>query len=116
MKKNDELDEMQLDSWIAEEFPILSVGSVPKKFRHLIGLASEWGLTDDLLRFRLLQKSLDKDLENLENSVRPHYGELHEWLANAESEITDEYIAYSYLRLAADEAKMILMGRLTQDK
>lgn len=114
MKKNNQIDDDQLDAWIAEEFPLLDVRNVPEKFRHLIPLASKWGITDDLLRDRLLQRSSDETLEMLEKAVRPYHAELDEWLAGPEShspEISDEYLAFSYLRLATDGAKIVLSRR-----
>jgi hypothetical protein len=121
MSNNHDSAEEKIDKWIAGMFPItLDPSRVPVRFKHLIPLAETWGITDDLIRHTLLKRASNETLEALERDVRPYISALQlEWLSNDEvygTSISDEYMAFSYMIRATDEAKIILERRKEKNK
>lgn len=83
----------------------LDRAKVPERLWPLLPYAEFWGIADDLDR-ELLVKEAPKDLQqNFEAVVDSFDGELDEWLAGPEADErnpSDEYVAYSAMRMAAD--------------
>jgi hypothetical protein len=84
----------------------LDAGKVPAALRPLIPLAERFGVPDDLIRQDILAKATADDSEAVRRAVRSHEDVLDAWLAGPEADgpdYSDEYIAFSCLRMAADE-------------
>jgi hypothetical protein len=83
----------------------LDVAKVPAALRHLIPLAERFGVSDDLIREDLLAKTTADALEAMREAVRPHEDAFDAWLAGPEADgpgFSDEYVAFTCLRMAAD--------------
>jgi hypothetical protein len=109
------VDDEATEQIIAQSrFTKLNPQKIPLKFRHLINYAQQWGISDDGLRGRNVDRASDKDLKDFITNVQ-HYDELlDEWLASAEahqSPPSHEYVAYSCMRLACDHADWLLKQR-----
>ena len=86
--------------------PILDAAHVPPDFRHLIPLAERYGVADDTYRASMLESLSDADRNELSRFLAGYDDALDAWLAGPESDaatFTDAYIAFSTLRMAADE-------------
>jgi hypothetical protein len=85
----------------------LHPSKVPEKLHSLVELAERFGVADDRGR-ELVRKSVTpEEFQHLRESVRRHDDELDAWLAGKESfgpACSDEYIAFSAMRMAADGA------------
>ncbi len=80
---------------------------VPASLHHLTELATFWGITDDVLRYKFVQAAPKEALETLKKEVRKVEDELDRWLGGPEADgdsFSDAYTAFSCMRLAADEA------------
>lgn len=91
-----------------ESRPVITLDSekVPENFRLLIPLAEEWGISDDLIRNDVISKANPSDLQTMVKLVYAYEELLDDWLAGTEAkgpEYSDEYIAFTCLRLAAYE-------------
>jgi hypothetical protein len=78
---------------------------VPRSLRHLIPLAERFGISDDLMRGDVLARTARADLDVLRRAVADHAHLLDEWLAGPEAVgpyYSDEYVAFSAMRMAAD--------------
>ncbi len=78
---------------------------VPEKFWPLLPYAEFWGISDDLAR-EILVKEAPADVQlNLKAAVAAFDNAMDRWLAGPEADNTsfsDEYVAYSAMRMAAD--------------
>ena len=83
----------------------LRPAKVPPQLHCLIGLAEKFGVADDRTREALIASCSLEERQALKESVRRLDDEFDLWLAGPEAagpEYSDEYIAYSALRMAAD--------------
>src|SRR5258708_36794351 len=77
---------------------------IPQNLWRLIPYAELWGVTDDTLRGMLLRKATPQALRELKEVVSAADDALDEWLAGPEADApaqSDEYIAFSAMRMAA---------------
>src|SRR6476469_3505388 len=84
---------------------VLDAVKVPAALRPLIPLAEQFGVSDDLIREDLITKSSAEELEAMRRAVEAHADAFDEWLAGPEAEgpeYSEEYIAFTCLRMAAD--------------
>lgn len=85
---------------------------VPDGLRSLILVAHKWGISDDIVRNDLIYSSPREDLEEMVNLVSKFSDDLFDaWLAGPEgypSTPSEEYVAYSQLRMAFEEARWLL--------
>ena len=84
----------------------LDLGKVPAALHCLVPLAERFGVPDDLIRQGVLAKATDGDLETMRQTVQSAEDALDSWLAGPEAggpSYSAEYIAFSCLRMAADE-------------
>ena len=91
----------------AENRPLIKLepSKVPDSLRHLIPLAEEFGIGDDLIRADVLAKTQTSNLAELRRQVEINQDALDAWLAGPESYGPDwspEYLAFSCMRMAAD--------------
>jgi hypothetical protein len=83
----------------------LNPRNVPEKLRHLVPYAELWGVGDDLIRDDMVRTAPREALEDLKRVVLAHDDLLDEWLAGPEadsSNSSDEYLAFTAMRMAAD--------------
>ncbi len=80
---------------------------IPESLWSLIPLAEEFGISDDGYRWDKIQNATPEKLSELKNVVIEYDDLFDDWLASSEA-LTDpfsnEYIAFSALRMASDEA------------
>lgn len=81
--------------------------NVPDGLHKLLHYASFWGIADDAKRESLVLNASDSIRANLVEVVRHFDDELDTWLAGDEADNpspSDEYVAFSAMRMAADFA------------
>lgn len=88
---------------------MLNPQNIPSHLRHrllpLADLVKQFGLTDDGERLRALKLASPDEIARLRRAILDHNDAFDEWLAGPEAdgpEYSDEYIAYSAVRMAAD--------------
>jgi hypothetical protein len=91
----------------AENRPTISLNpsNVPEALRHLIPLAEQFGIADDLIRADVVRKTPPEEVERMRKTVFDHDDAFDVWLAGPEADgpnFSTEYIAFSCLRMAAD--------------
>jgi hypothetical protein len=91
----------------AENRPTIKLDpeKVPVALRHLIPLAEQFGISDDLIREDVIEKTPPAEREALRKMVAPLDDAFDQWLAGPEAdgpEFSAEYIAFTCLRMAAD--------------
>lgn len=87
--------------------PALNPALVPPALHSLIPLAAKWGVCDDLERESLVDNASAEEIAELKATIEEFNDQFDEWLAGKESEgpiYSDEYIAFSAMRMAADYA------------
>lgn len=80
---------------------------VPEQLRHLIQYAELWGVRDDLIRDDMLRAAPKEAIDELKRVIEQHEDLLDEWLAGSEAagpKFSEEYLAFSAMRMAADFA------------
>lgn len=80
---------------------------VPQQYWPLLPYAEFWGISDDWTRGILVQEAPADVRLNLKQVVVPFDSALDEWLAGPEADgpsFSDEYIAFTAMRMAADNA------------
>jgi hypothetical protein len=82
----------------------LDPNQVPERLRHLVSLASKWGIGDDIERMEFIERTSAADRDALAMALAPYHAEITAWLdsfgANA---ISDEAAAFMYMQLALEE-------------
>lgn len=91
----------------AENRPAILIdpAKVPEPLRHLIPLAEQFGVSDDLIRQDVVAKTPPVELAAMRAAVAADDNALDAWLAGPEADgpkFSNEYIAFSCLRMAAD--------------
>jgi len=84
---------------------ILNPANVPPELRPLIPLAEQFGIGDDLIRADFVAKTPASELEAMRRAVFAQEDAFDERLAGPEAngpEFSDEYVAFTNLRMAAD--------------
>jgi hypothetical protein len=84
---------------------ILNPEKVPPELRSLIPLAEQFGIADDLIREDVVSRTPADELVAMRRAVEEQGDAFDHWLAGPEAEgpeFSDEYIAFSVLRMAAD--------------
>ncbi len=84
----------------------LDSSKIPEDLWKLIPLAEEFGISDDGYRWDRIKNASEKELIELRNVVVEFDDLFDDWLAGLESQsfpFSDEYIAFSALRMASEE-------------
>ena len=87
--------------------PTLDPEKVPPPFRHLIPLAEKYGVSDDCYRIDLIDSLDTEELEECAAFLDSYDSVLEDWLAGPEADgptFTTEYISFTVLGMAADQA------------
>jgi len=83
----------------------LDASEVPADLRHLVPLASRWGIGDDVERMEYIERSSAGDRDALAAAVAPHQAAITSWLDSFGSgAMSDEAAAFMYMQLALEEA------------
>lgn len=85
----------------------LRPSKIPVQLHHLIGLAEKFGLADDKAREDLVTNSSTEERRSMKDALEKYDDEFDLWLAGPEAagpRYSDEYVAFSALRMAADFA------------
>jgi hypothetical protein len=80
---------------------------VPPAVRALLPLAERFGVADDGAREQVVRAADSHAIQALVAAVRAHDDALDLWLSGPEAagpDWTDEYLAFSAMRMAADSA------------
>jgi hypothetical protein len=86
---------------------VLDPAEVPAGLLGLIPLAERFGVADDLIRLDVLAKTGADELAAMREAVQSQDDAFNEWLAGPEADgpnFSDAYVAFTCLRMAADEA------------
>jgi hypothetical protein len=84
---------------------VLDPSAVPPPLRHLIPLAEQFGVGDDLIRADIVAQTPAAALAAMRAAVAADDGAFDEWLAGPASYgpvFSPEYLAFTHLRMAAD--------------
>ena len=85
----------------------LDPANVPPQLRHLIPLAEFWGISDDLEREQAVKRASQQQIAELKAAIQCFEDEFDLWLGGSAAEgadFSDEYVAFSSMRMAADFA------------
>jgi hypothetical protein len=83
----------------------LDAAAVPPALQHLIPLAEQFGVGDDLIRMDVVANTPPAAVAAMRATIAAHSDVFDEWLAGPESNgpgFSPEYIAFTCLRMAAD--------------
>lgn len=102
----------QMRAWYGvfyDQSPIIKLdpSNVPPRFWHLLPYAEFWGVADDFLREDLVADAPLAVRQNSREVIMPFDRALDDWLAGPAAQSsphTAEYLAFSYMRMAADFA------------
>lgn len=93
-----------------EAAPGLSSGAaldptqVPEGLRHLVPLAEQWGIGDDVERMEAIERSSPAARDALASALAPHHAEITAWLDSSDpAAMSDEAAAFMYMQLALEE-------------
>src|SRR6266480_4304482 len=91
----------------AENRPTIKLDptGVPAALRHLIPLAEQFGVGDDLIRADIVARTTPAEIAAMRAAVAAHDAAFDEWLAGpaaAGPEYSPEYVAFCGLRMAVD--------------
>ena len=82
----------------------LDPASVPADLQHLVPLAQEWGIGDDVDRSAKVGRSTPADRERLRAAVKPYQTRITSWLDSfAGGRMSEEAVAFMYMQLAVEE-------------
>ena len=88
----------------ASPSPQLDSQAVPAELRHLIPLAQEWGIGDDVDRAAKVDSATPAQRTKLRRAVVPHQARITQWLDSfGQGEMSQEAAAFMYLQLAIEE-------------
>ncbi|BEV07757.1 hypothetical protein [Methylophilus sp. DW102] len=86
---------------------MLKHANIPNELHGLIFLASRFGIADDFQRERAIRSASKEEITLLKQAILEHEDAIDNWLGGSESSsapFSDEYIAFSAMRMAADFA------------
>jgi hypothetical protein len=84
--------------------PTLATGAVPPDLRHLVPLAREWGIGDDVERLAKVDGATAAQRAELRRAVGPHQARITQWLDSfGPGEMSPEAAMFMYLQLAIEE-------------
>jgi hypothetical protein len=95
--------------------PKLDEMRIPTELRPWVPYAEFWGIAEDFDREELVRQASQEIKEDLVQLIQRLDDALDEWLAGDEPKngpLSDEYCAFSWMRMAADYA----LVRLTRNK
>jgi hypothetical protein len=89
---------------VARSIPPLDPENVPVELRHLIPLAQQWGIGDDIERLAKGQRATPAERAGLRRAVTPHQTRITQWLDSFGQELmSQEAATFMYMQLAIEE-------------
>lgn len=86
----------------------LDEATVPEELRHLVPMAEQWGIGDDVDRYDKVEASSPEEREALRSAVAPHDRRITAWLDSfGEGLMTDEAAAFMYMLIAIEEMQPV---------
>ena len=84
--------------------PPIESQAVPAELRHLIPLAQEWGISDDVKRLAKVESAMPAQRAELRRAVAPHQARITQWLDSfGQREMPQEAATFMYMQLAIEE-------------
>lgn len=84
--------------------PPMDAQSVPPDLRHLIPLAQEWGIGDDVERLAKVEGATPTQRGDLRRAVAPHHARITQWLDSfGQALMPQEAATFMYMQLAIEE-------------
>lgn len=84
--------------------PRLDPQSVPADLRHLIPLARQWGIGDDVERLAKVDAATPAQRAELRNGLAPHQARITAWLDSfGDGQMSEEAATFMYMQLAVEE-------------
>lgn len=82
----------------------LDPDEVPERLRHLLPLATQWGIGDDVDRMEAIERSSAAEREALAAALAPYNAQITAWLDSfGANPMPDEAAAFMYMQLALEE-------------
>jgi hypothetical protein len=82
----------------------LNPEQVPADLRHLVPLAEQWGIGDDLDRNAKVESSTPAERGELRTAITPFHSRITMWLDSfGQGAMSDEAAAFMYMQLALEE-------------
>ena len=82
----------------------LDPARVPADLQHLVPLAREWGIGDDVDRSAKVGRATPADRERLRAALKPYQTRITAWLDSfGQGRMSDEAAAFMYMQLALEE-------------
>jgi hypothetical protein len=100
----------------AQGLPKLNPEKIPPELCPWIPYAEFWGIAEDFDREELIRQASHKIQEDLVQLIQRLDDDLDEWLAGdgpKNGPLSDEYCAFSWMRMAADYALVRLANEKT---
>jgi hypothetical protein len=83
---------------------LLDPTQVPESLRHLVPMATRWGIGDDSERMEFIERSSAADREALARALAPYHADITAWLdSSGAGAMSDEAAAFMYMQLALEE-------------
>ena len=88
----------------ATAVPDLDPRNVPADLRHLIPLAQQWGIGDDVQRLAKVDSATPAQRAELRRAVAPHQARITRWLDSFGEEVmSQEAATFMYMQLSVEE-------------
>lgn len=89
---------------------VIDPNRVPASFRHLIPLAKEWSIGDDIELEEYIDSCSDQQLRDLDAAFSPHFDGLWEWHSHCKNLIPqpDELVMFDIATNAAASVQAML--------
>jgi hypothetical protein len=82
----------------------LDPNQVPPRLRHLLPLAGQWGIGDDVERMEYIERSSPAERDDLARALAPYHAEITAWLDSFEpGAMSEEAAAFMYMQLVLEE-------------
>jgi hypothetical protein len=88
----------------------LSFADLPDEFHPLIPLIKQWGIADDDVRSKRMEKASRRQLQALVERLSPYFGAINDYLDSFGDRVPASACALGTLAEAACEARLILNG------
>lgn len=88
----------------ASATPPLDPQNVPADLRHLVPLAQEWGIGDDVERAAKVDAATSAQRDELRQALEPHQTRITQWLDSfGQGLMSQEAASFMYTQLALEE-------------
>ena len=95
------------------DIPEVSIdpSKIPEKFRHLVPLAREWSISDDVELEESIESSPPEKMKAVVEAFAPHFDALWEWHKQCEHLVPqpDELVMFDIASEAADTVQSMML-------